>query len=194
MVAVFVTGRLMDTSITEVWLKVVEGDREAWANLVVRYSPLVYSVARRVGLDQFDSEDCAQYTWMTLYRYRNSLRDPRGLPAWLIRTTHRQAVYLARQQARRADLASNAQLAQTQVLPDSEIEQLEWRAALEHAMQQLDPRCRRLIHGLFFSSETTTYREMAQSLGISTNAFGPLRSRCLKRLRIILKESGYELH
>lgn len=192
--AVFVTGSLMYTSITEVWLRVVEGDRDAWADLVVRFSPLIYSVARRVGLDKYDAEDCAQHTWMALYRYRKSLRDPRGLPAWLIRTTHRQAVILVKRQARRIDLAADAQEMTPEKLTGSEIEQIEWRAALESAIKQLDPRCRRLINDLFYSSEDTTYKTMANSMGMSANAFGPFRSRCLKRLRKILKKMGYELH
>lgn len=184
----------MDKSITEIWPRVVDGDRDAWATIVIRYSALVYSVARRAGLDKFDSEDCTQHTWLTLYRYRKSLKDPRSLPAWLIRTTHRQAVQIVKKQAKRGDLVSNIQTDQAEILPDSEIEQLEWRAAIERAIRQLDPRCRRIIHNLFFSSEGTTYQKMARELGISANAFGPLRSRCLKRLQKILKKMGYELH
>lgn len=184
----------MDKEITKIWTEVLKGNQEAWNRLILKYASLVYSVARRVGLDRFDAEDCSQHTWMTLYRYRKSLKDPTRLPVWLIRTTHRQAIYMSRRQARRAEVDYEAQPKLSEVLTDKEIESIEWRVALDTAMKKLDPRCRRLIAGLFLESDELTYKEMARELKISSNALGPMRSRCLKRLRVILENLGYELH
>ena len=70
---------------------------------------------------------------------------------------------------------------------------LERRAVLDLALDQLDPRCAKLLRALFLSDESQSYAEIAKSLGVTANAFGPLRSRCLKRLRKILEEMGYPL-
>lgn len=184
----------MESDINELWVEVLEGSTEAWKELVRRHSALVYTVARRTGLDRFDAEDCAQHTWLMLYRHRRKLKNPRGLPAWLIRTCHRQAIYVSRQLTRRAEAYRLLDSSPSENLTNSEIERLEWQAALNTAMTELDPRCCRLIEDLFLAPEDVTYKIMAERLGLSINALGPLRSRCLKKLQSILKKMGYEPH
>ena len=85
----------MATDIYRIWQGVLQGNPAAWQELVGLYSGLVNTIAIRVGLDVADAEDCAQHTWLTLYRKRDSIRDPKALPAWLIRTTHLKAARMA---------------------------------------------------------------------------------------------------
>ncbi|MFW9817841.1 MAG: RNA polymerase sigma factor, partial [Candidatus Thorarchaeota archaeon] len=76
----------MIQNIHDIWRRVVIGDAVAWRELVETFAGLVYGVARRVGLSVPDAEDCAQQTWLTLYRKKDTIKDPQSLPAWLIRT------------------------------------------------------------------------------------------------------------
>jgi len=146
---------------------------------VERYEALVFTVARRAGLTRADAEDCAQHTWLSLYRTRHTIKDPVALPAWLIRTTHRRALRMAKQQARLNPLYSEELLA------------LERQAHLELAIQQLNERCQYVMKALFFSEEEKTYAQIARDLGIPPNSFGPTRMRCLKKLEKILRDLGY---
>jgi RNA polymerase sigma factor (sigma-70 family) len=178
-------------NIHDIWKHVCRGDATAWRELVETYAGLVNSVARRVGLSIPDSEDCAQQTWLTLYRKRESIRDPQSLPAWLIRTTHRQAIHMAQRLNHRAELSEVETGADNLSLPDELVQQLEHKAILEKGMEQLDTRCRQLLTALFLEKDEVSYSRMASVLGLKPNSVGSMRTRCLKKLENILKKMGY---
>jgi len=178
--------------IAKIWARVREGDHEAWRILVERYSPLVYTVAIRVGLTRIDAEDCAQHAWMALYRNRRVIKDPARVPFWLIQTTRRQAVRMVKQMSRHTFIDPDPQIEAGAALPDEEIVALERQAILEVALNQLDGRCAAVLRALFFEPENKSYKQIAKDLGIAANTLGPLRSRCLERLKNVLEELGYE--
>ena len=182
----------MTDNINEVWRLVLAGDIRAWERLVRQYAALVHTVARRVGLSQIDAEDCAQHTWLSLFRNRRAIKEPKALPAWLIRTTHRQAVYLFKKRVRVSEAETERALQPQLELPDDEIHRLEQQVLIEQALGCLDKRCRRLVEQLFFAPDDHSYKEIAKSLGVAPNTLGPLRSRCLNKLRRILHEMGFE--
>lgn len=183
----------MNESIEKLWCRILDGDYSAWSQLVVQFSPLVLTVARKCGLSTEDAEDCGQHTWLMLHRHRHRLSDPLRLPAWLVQTTRRRAMRLHSQADRRQLLESSSSAPEAPPAPDEIFLQLERRAVLELALDHIDPRCGKLLRALFFSDDSKTYSDIAKSLGVTPNAFGPLRSRCLARLKKILLEMGYTL-
>ncbi len=172
----------------------MRGDQVAWTRLVERYAGLVNTVARRAGLSSYDAEDCGQHTWMALYRHRSAIRDPERLPGWLALTTRRQAVRMLRRRYRETDLLAETPPTEGSALPDEELLAIERQDALEHAIAQLDDRCREVLTALFLDPEEASYQDIADRLGLSPNTMGSLRSRCLKRLRSILEKVGYRQH
>ena len=184
----------MKDYIHKLWTRVRQGDQAAWSELISRYAALVYTVARRLGLAAFDADDCAQHTWIALYRNRHKIKDPQGLPAWLIMTTRRHALRMLRQQQRRKDSPLDIKLPDPVIPPDDELLLLELQDALEHAIEQLDVRCQELITSLFLAPESVSYQDIAKTLNISVNAIGRMRSRCLLRLREILIKMKYIEH
>lgn len=182
------------TDIRTIWTQVQAGNPEAWQTLVRIYAALVHTIALRAGLTSHDAEDCAQQTWITLYRKRRTIRDPAALPAWLMRTTHRRALRLARRYARYSDVDTAERPGRSDTLPDKVLEQLELETHMEFALSQLDPRCERLLRSLFLAEPRKSYRELAAALGVRPNSFGALRSRCLRQLKQILEKIGYSAH
>lgn len=182
----------MAKDIKQIWRRVLAGDVHAWGELVRLYAALVNTVARRVGLSSLDAEDCAQHTWLSLYRNRKVIKDPTALPAWLIRTTHRQAVYIYKKRKRTSEAEADRVIEPTLTLPDDEVHRLEQQAIIELALSKIDGRCRKLLEQLFFAPDEKSYQEIARELGVAPNTMGPLRSRCLNRLRKILDEMGFE--
>ncbi len=180
----------MTQSVTDIWNRVRADDHRAWKLLVRKYDALVNTVAMRCGLVGADVEDCAQHTWVTLYRCRKSIKDPKALPKWLMQTARRRAVRML-QNSGRVSAVSDVNAVDPQPLPDEELQRLERRQELEEAMSYLDDRCRRLIEALFFSPQGRSYAEIARELGIPPNSLGPIRSRCLARMRQILDDLGY---
>ncbi len=185
---------MMTKDIKQIWKDVCQGDQLAWQRLVHLYSGLVYTVARRAGLTSSDAEDCAQQTWLTLYQKRKTIKDPVALPAWLIRTTHRQAVTMTKSRTINSSTDLTDSHADHADLPDAEMIKLERQALLTQAVKKLDERCRLLLSSLFLSEKKISYRSLARTLGVNPNSFGALRSRCLLKLKRIIGNMGYEWH
>jgi RNA polymerase sigma factor (sigma-70 family) len=177
--------------IHRIWESILEGDSTGWRQLVAAYTPLVLTVARRAGLGTSDAEDCVQQTWLSLYRRRKSIKNPTALPAWLIRTSHRKALTMQRRHIRQTDQPGRQEEVDPAVLPDQVIISLQEAAALRLAVEQLDPRCRRVMTELFLADGNKSYADIARDLKILPNSLGPLRSRCLDKLRKNLEKLGY---
>lgn len=157
------------------------GDRTSWAQLVARYETLVYTVARRNGLDPNDAADVTQTTFATLLREIDTLRDVDRLSSWLSTVARRQAWRVLRRDDR---------------IVDVEVEQVDlhepyvdWErfAVVNDALSQLGEPCRQLLLMLFFDPAEPTHAEIAARLGRALGGIGPLRGRCLEKLRVIIE-------
>ena len=58
---------------------------------------------------------------------------------------------------------------------------------LRQAMVRLDERCQRLIRSLDLDEPPHTYQEVAEAEGLSPTSIGPIRRRCLDRLKRIIE-------
>jgi len=80
-----------------------DGDERAWAALVDRYAPLIWSLCRRYRLGTTDTGDVGQTVWLLLVNQLGQIRDPAALPGWLATTTRRECKrVLNRAQVRQA--------------------------------------------------------------------------------------------
>lgn len=175
----------------EIWQDILAGDDQAWEQLVRRYQALVYAVVSRAGLSMADAADCFQQTWVLLHRHRRTLHDPSRLSAWLVTTAKREALRLRHRAERESGELPGLDLAGSDPLPDEALEQLERQAQLENALKELEPRCQQVLRAFFFEPEEKSYEEIARSFGLAVNSLGPLRRRCLQRLKEILLKSGF---
>ncbi len=172
----------------EIWKAVQAGDGAAWKKLVHQYQSLVYTVALKVGLSMADAGDCFQQTWLALYQHRKKIKDPERIAGWLATTARREAIRLSRRNRRHVEMEDETRQADSAALPDEELELLERQALLENGMARLDTRCRRLIELMFLAPEDWSYDQIAARLEIAPNSLGPIRQRCLGRLKKILSE------
>jgi len=174
----------------DLWQKILAGDSAAWQLLVKRYQSLVYAVATRASLSMADAADCFQQTWVALYENRHRIQDPTRLSAWLVTTAKREAMRLRRRALPDTSDGSEIDHPDRSPLPDEELITLELQAQLEIAVAELDPRCRQVVELFFFAPEEQSYDEIAASLGMAMNSLGPVRRRCLERLKEILRKNG----
>jgi len=175
----------------KLWQRVLDGDSNAWAVIVKRYQSLIYTVATRSGLSQVDAADCFQQTWILLYNNRKKLQDPSRLSAWLVTTAKREAYRIKRRVGSDPGDDSTTEQVDKSLLQDEELLEVEKQAQLESAIGQLEPRCQKLVEAFFFADEEQSYEQIARSLGIASNSLGPIRRRCLERLKRILEENGF---
>jgi RNA polymerase sigma factor (sigma-70 family) len=177
---------LVSQPTTDLVTRASHGDQRAWDHLVERYAPLVWSVCRRYQLSRADADDVHQTVWLQLVSRLDTIRDPDALPGWLVTTTRRECVRVLRA-ARGPHAAEYVPDAET--FPDQQAgiaEQdllvAERHAALREALARLPRGCQRLI-GKLIEDPPLTYAQISASLGIPVGSIGPLRSRCLDRLR-----------
>ena len=57
------------------------------------------------------------------------------------------------------------------------------------AIAALPERDRLLMHAFFYDPTAPSYAEIAARLGVSPETVGPLRTRCLRRLRAALGDA-----
>ena len=175
-----------DPPVTDLVMRARNGDQQAWDALVERYAALVWSICRRHRLDRIDAEDVAQTVWLRLVDQLGRLRDPDALPGWLATTTRReclQALDTARKTGAPGLVPEVGDLPDPQAAAaEQELLAAERRAALREAFTGLPPHCQRLLV-LLIQDPPVSYAEISARLGISVGSIGPMRRRCLDRLR-----------
>jgi RNA polymerase sigma factor (sigma-70 family) len=173
----------------------LRGEPAAWEALLDRYSALIYAIPLKYGLPEADAADVFQSVCLTLLEKLDTVRTPKGLAAWIITTTSRQSLAVARRkrsdQLLSATGAAELGLPDPDLLPEEELLALERQRVVRVAVSQLPSNCRRLVDALFSDTGTASYRQLADRLGVPINSLGPTRARCLERLRRLLLAAGY---
>lgn len=161
-----------------------ERDSAAWDTLVSRYQRLVYSVAVRNGLNAEDAADVTQATFVALIDGLDRIRDDEKLSSWLMTVARRQSWRIRNRNRNRLDI---------DVLAETSEDPLgDWDAivALHSALGELGGPCKTLLEALYLDADAPSYSEIAERLGRSIGGIGPLRGRCLDKMRSILSEDG----
>lgn len=159
------------------------GDAESWDALVHRYERLVFSVALRSGLSPADAADVTQSTFIALLEACDRLQDDERLAAWLITVARRKAWRVIRRTSREwlSDEVS------AEPAPGLSWEDI---AVLHDALLRLAAPCRELLLALYFDPEKPSYAEIAARFDRPVGGIGPMRGRCLQRMRGLLDEGS----
>jgi RNA polymerase sigma factor (sigma-70 family) len=162
------------------------GEKQAWDQIIERYSPLVWSICARHQLGGTDAEDVGQTVWLKLVSQLDNLRDPAALPGWLATTTRRECWRVLRARCRPS---GSGYVLDAEKIPDEhgataehELLLAERNAALCEAFARLPPDHQRLL-ALLIADPPVPYAEISARLGISAGSIGPFRGRCLDKLR-----------
>ena len=171
---------------TELMLACRSGDRRAWEQIVDRYERLVYAIPIREGLRRDDAADVTQETFAALVDSLHRIKDPDRLGYWLM-TVARRLTWRVRHGQPHAVIELD-EIADDDCpsIVDGTLQAL-W---VYEAITRLDEPCRSLVLSLFFDPSEPSYGEIAVRLGRPLGSVGPLRARCLDRLRGILEETG----
>lgn len=168
------------------------GDAGAWDELVDRFSPLVWGVARAHRLSDSDAEDAFQATWLLLLENIDRLTQPERLAGWLATVARREALHTARRSLRTLPVAEDHFALATQ--DDESLASVltcERDAAVRQALATLPERDQILLT-LLVAEPRNSYEEIARRLGIPIGSIGPTRARSLERLRRAMLATGAE--
>jgi RNA polymerase sigma factor (sigma-70 family) len=157
------------------------GDDAAWALLWERYGPLVKAIARRVGADAEEAREVLQRVALVALERLGGLRDRAKLAGWLAGVARLQTLEVLRQ--RRGGEEITAATVVENPDHDQRLIDDEQLAILRRALVGIDPRCQRLLVRLELTDPPESYQAVAESEGLAPTSIGPIRRRCLERLR-----------
>ena len=159
-----------------------DGDRAAWEQIVATYTGLVRSVAAEFRLQESDTADVVQNTWLRLFTHSATIREPEKLAGWLATTARREALGLIRRA--RPEIASESVgdgLPASGHLPEDVVIIAETHAAVRAATDGLTGRRRLLVDALFYQPPHS-YEEVSRRTGLPVGSIGPTRGRALRDL------------
>ncbi len=170
----------------------LRGKEAAWSALIDKYKNLIFSIPLKYGLSQDDAGDIFQSVCVEMLSTLPKLREPKALPKWIMQVTAHKCLYHKQRLARVAP-ADTDELPEQSVPAVAEqiLRQAEEEQNLREVLSNLSPRCRQLIHMLFFEEPARPYQIIASELGLAPGSIGFIRQRCLDRLRKRLEEVGF---
>ena len=171
----------------------VSGSEEAWRALILKYKNLIFSIPVKYGFSTDDSTDIFQAVCLDLLSELPKLRKVKALPKWIMQITAHKCFHRKQQQQRTEvmDPAAKEFQKSTPSRAQEALQEAEDEQSLRQAMAELPPRCRELVHMLFYDEPVRPYQEIAATLGIAVGSIGFIRQRCLERLRKRLLETGF---
>ncbi len=162
------------------------GDELAWERIWREYGALVKAVARRTGCTADETDDVLQRAALVALEGIERLRDSGRLAGWLAGIARFQALEVIRQRRPSEEISDS-----TAVVDDDTGDRLsvaQQLAILHRAFAELESRCRRLLDRLELREPPDSYADVAADEGLSATSIGPIRRRCLDRLRKIVEK------
>jgi RNA polymerase sigma factor (sigma-70 family) len=162
-------------------------DDDAFATLVARHGPMVFSVCSRILGNGADADDAFQAAFLVLLRRAGSLRERLAVGDWLHGVARRTALNAKRLSERRRAKEKSAARPAAQLDKKRE----DWAALLDEELKRLPEKYRLPI--LLCDLEGQTRQEAAESLGWPEGTVAGRLARGRAMLARYLTHRGIEL-
>lgn len=163
-----------------------QGDSEAWAVLVERFSRYVYAICvRGFRLSPQDAEDVFQEVFARTHERLSRLRDDAAIRPWIGQLTRRCCIDRLRS-ARDEDSGLDIDVAD----PAETLADVEAALDVQQALQALGEPCRDILDRFFARDES--YRTIGAALDLPAGTIASRISRCLEKLKLSLEDPGLD--
>lgn len=176
--AIHISQAIEDAELTR---RIKEGDHRAFQIFFDRYHATLFSYLRRKGLDHGATQDLVQNAFMKIWENRDAIDPGRSLRALLFRIGYTRTLNFFRDHAKfdyEHDLSARSDAAQQ---PQDETSYNLAQDQLQKLVETLPAR-RKAVFELCFLEELT-YRETAETLGISIKTVENQMAHALKTIR-----------
>lgn len=179
-------------SVEDLLRRIGYGDAAAWDEIFRRYGKLVSATVRSFRLQEADTLDAVQMTWLRLTENVHRVQFPERLGGWLVTTARRECLRILRQAKPTPDLMDKMleTVADPSASPEQRAIDADTARTLRTLVAELSPRRQTLVW-MLFTDNPLSYVEVARAAGIPPGGVGPTRARALRQLRQKLNE--YEL-
>ncbi len=180
-----------DRTVTDLVTAAQAGDRRAWEEVVARFGGLVRAVVGSFRLQDADTADAVQSTWLRAVERLHTVREPERFGGWLRTTARRECLALPAVTGREVpDEVLTDRLVETAPGPEAAVLDEEAGRAVRAAVDALSGRRRRLVDALFYE-RPGDYAVVARLTDMPVGSIGPTRARVLGVLRTTLERTGF---
>ena len=172
-----------------------KGNQAAWSALIEKYKNLIFSIPIKFGLPREDAADIFQAVCVDLLSSLPQLREPKAVAKWLMQTSFHKCLRWKKDRLNLVDdleVLDGQRNAGPEEHPEEMLHQVHREQSLREAIAALPPRCGRMVSMLFFEDPPRPYQEGAKELGVASGSIGFIRGRCLKKMRQLLEEKGFQ--
>ena len=172
------------SDIADLLPRIGDGDSTAWEEILRRYGTLVSTTVRSFRMQDADTLDAVQTTWLRLAENAHQVRHPARLGGWLATTARRECLRILLHIAPTPHLFETIleAVADPSAGPEQITIETDSTRRLWKHVDELSPRQRTLLRALF-ADNARPYAEIARAAGIPPGAIGPTRTRALQQLR-----------
>ena len=161
---------------------VLNGDSEAFAEIVRAHTGWIYGVCLRILEDEDKAADAVQETFFQLVKHASTITD--SLPGWL----HRVATRKALDQIRKDKIRSKHESCYSNKTLTGIENWKDLSPFVDEEVDKLDEQTRQILIAHYYSGQTT--RQIGHALGLSQATISRKIHTGLDMLRIQLKNKG----
>jgi len=172
----------------------LDGQETAWECLVTRYQRLVYHFPNDARLSPEDCDEVFQETFMSLYRQLEKLLEVEAMDQWIATIAKRITWKTVNRNRRHPNegLIEPYDVEDPDLIPEDLVARKVAQARIRTALNSLQERCRVLLGLLFYEYDSADYDRVAEKAGIARGSIGPIRQRCLLKLKKVLEGMGID--
>ncbi|MGS2720703.1 RNA polymerase sigma factor [Paraglaciecola aestuariivivens] len=165
--------------------KALQGNKQAWLNLIKRYEKPIYNYGLRMTSKNEDALDLMQEVFMSVFRNLANYRHEGSFKSWLFRIAHFRCIefYRRKKPMQGLDDAPEIESEQPSVAECLQIDQA--NKQLIQAMQALPLAQKAVVELKFFGQ--FTFDEIAEQTGMSANTAKSRLYGALEKLRTLME-------
>jgi RNA polymerase sigma factor (sigma-70 family) len=150
---------------------------------------LVTAKVRSFRLQDADTLDAIQMTWLRLAESYHQIKRPECLGSWLATTAARESLHIVRRDKRATPglPEAMAQMADPSGGPEDQAVRADIVRVVRDLIDRLTPERRELLSSLF-AEDRPSYADLSRRSGIPIGSIGPTRARTLAHLKLVLEK------
>ena len=178
--------------------RVLEGDVNAFEDLVTEHEKGVYAIAQRMTGNAEDAADMTQETFIKAYNSLSSFRGDSKFSVWLYRIATNVCLDFLRSRSRKPTVSLSVEdddgeetqmdIADESQSPEQLLERGLTRDAVRRGLKSLSPEYRQIL--LLREIQGLSYEEISQTLALEVGTVKSRIFRARKRLCAFLLEDG----
>lgn len=173
--------------------QVLDGDQEAFSELVKAYEKPVYNLCLRMAGNAQDAQDLAQEAFLKAWRGLRFYKFESSFSTWLYRLTSNVCIDFLRRQKRRTALSLTMEEQELEVpdqapVPEEQLLRQEAQEAVSQAMNQLEDEFRLVL--TLRVLEDMSYEQIAQIMDLKVGTVKSRLARARIKLKNILQQNG----